>query len=143
MGDGLERFWNGVIFLNRLTRGRPIDAKAEADRRGWSGAVNVVVAGNPGGVWSLVTKDGLSQVERGEATSPIATIRLDEDALFRMLRGEATMFSLTLTGAVTCEGDGLATMALWTMISQLRAAAQKGGPVGWLMSWWMKRVLAP
>ena len=25
---------------------------------------------------------------------------------------------------------------------QLRAAAQKGGPVGWLMAWWLKRVLA-
>lgn len=142
VNPGLASFWDGLIFLNRLTGGKPRSPKEEADRRGWSGAVNVEITGPGGGAWHFLLGDLLVRIGRGALPDPRAVIRMDAETMFRMIAGQSTMFSLTLTGAVTASGEGLATMLLWSTISGLRALAAGRGPLPWAIAWWLRRVLA-
>ena len=142
MNRGLALFWNGVIFLNRLSRGRPMSAKEESDLRGWSGAINVAIEGPEGGEWRIEVAEERCWISRGAHTSPRASIRMDPVALFSMVSGRASIFSLNLTGAVTTTGEGLSGIMLWAIISRVRALAASRGPAGWLASLWLRRALA-
>src|SRR5262249_52757667 len=81
-------------------------------------------------------------IGRGPAAAPRATIHLEPDALFQMLSGQATMFSLSLTGAMSVEGEGLANMSLWVTVSKLRELAKSRGVVAWFVRRWLRKVLA-
>ena len=138
---GLATIFDGFVLFTRLTEGRTLEERSEADTRGFEGAVLYEITGDGGGHWHCVIGAGTVHFHRGVHPAPRATVLLSVDDFFRMLSGDLSFMVAQMTGRLRIQGDGHASILVGALFTQIRQARAQSGAVGRVARLWSRLAL--
>jgi hypothetical protein len=131
VNPGVRRFFTALVWYTRFGGSRFLAGK-EVDRRGFQGAVNLVLGPAESHVWHCLLGDKGFRFFPGRHPQPLGTVTLDEDLFLKLLSGNISYYTAEMTGKIRVEGDGHSAWILSSTVMQALSRARRKGFLGWL-----------
>lgn len=119
--SGVRILFDGLVLLSSAS-GLGVDQRlAQAQTRGSEGVYQIDVEGQ---IWHFHIAPGKARWRLGPHPSPRAVVNMSTDDLFKMLTGNTSFVTLSMTGRVKVQGDAHAAVLFGLLLTKLRAMHQ-------------------
>jgi nucleoside-diphosphate-sugar epimerase len=126
---GTRILFGSLATLTRVRGELPLDARARAEMKAFSGVTNILLTGAHPSEWHVRVRDGRIGIYPGLDPGAGSSTTLDEAIFFDLLGGRLSLARANMTGQIRHRGEGHASMLVGGIVAGFRMAAKANLPM--------------